>query len=147
MKSNAFKNKKGPASRKENIRDERNVGLGATPKLVFSFKDFDDTQVPPGQSFQDWQSKGLLSTFLENLKHMGEWTVQEACQNDHLTIYGKWPDKSDFRPPKHIAADVKWAVLKSVGGQKIRVAGHIINNVFYVVFLDKEHVFWKMAKR
>ena len=81
MKSNAFKNKKGPASRKENIRDERNVGLGATPKLVFSFKDFDDTQVPPGQSFQDWESKGLLSTFLENFS-----AVQ--IENMHRLISG-----------------------------------------------------------
>lgn len=133
--------RKGPHARKENVRNERRVEEEPL-KLVFSFKDFDETQIPPGQSLQEWEKAGLLSTFLEELKHMSEWTVQDAQQNKRLTIYNNWPPMTKFRYPKHIAPDVKWAVIKSVGGQKIRVAGHIINNVFYVVFLDKNHLFW-----
>lgn len=30
----------------------------------------------------------------------------------------------------------------NIKGQKPRVAGHIIDNVFYVVFLDKDHKFF-----
>lgn len=85
---------------------------------------------------------------LEEFGHMCEWTIQEAQQHKKLTIYGHWPPKSvcEFRQPRHIAEDVKWAVIRSVGGQKARVVGHVIGNVFYVVFLDKNHVFWKSQK-
>ena len=34
-----------------------------------------------------------------------------------------------------------------VKGQKGRVAGHIIDNIFYVVFLDREHRFYITEKR
>jgi hypothetical protein len=34
-----------------------------------------------------------------------------------------------------------------IKGQKGRVAGHIIENVFYLVFLDKEHRFFITEKK
>ena len=33
-----------------------------------------------------------------------------------------------------------------IKGQKGRVAGHIIDNIFYVVFLDREHRFYITEK-
>jgi hypothetical protein len=45
-------------SRKENIREEK-VIKGELPKVVFSFKDFDKDQIPPGQTYEDWQKRLL----------------------------------------------------------------------------------------
>ena len=144
MGSDRFKNRKGPARRREGVRTERPVREEA-PKLLLSFKDFDGTQVPPGQTFKDWEESGLLSAMLEMAVSLGEWNLQEAEEHGRLTVYGKWPKgRTDFKPPRHIADDVKWAGLKKVGGQKHRVVGHVIDNVFYVVFLDKDHRFYKM---
>lgn len=140
--------RKGFRSRKENNREERKTGVEEASKILFSFKDFDCAQVPPGQSYKDWQKEELLAYMLEEFGHLSQWTMQQAQENKILTIYGDFPSKSDFKAPKHIdiASDVQWAVIKNVKGQKGRVAGHVIGNVFYVVFLDKNHVFWKMKK-
>jgi hypothetical protein len=45
----------------------------------------------------------------------------------------------------HIIEDAEWASLHIKG--KERIAGHIIGNVFYVVFLDKDHRFWRTEKK
>lgn len=42
---------------------------------------------------------------------------------------------------------LNWAVIMDIKGQKGRVAGHIIDNIFYVVFLDREHRFYITEKR
>ena len=69
-----------------------------------------------------------------------------AAQQGNITIYGAFPESSDFKIPRFIEGEVKWAVIKDVGGQKHRVAGYLIDNVFYVVFLDKDHKFFKMKQ-
>lgn len=137
--------KKKADQRKENIRSERIVE-GDLPKVVFSFKDFDKTQIPPGQTFEDWQERGYLAYFLEKLAHISELTMIEAKQQKYITEYGTFPKLSDFKHPRHIVQDVNWAVIKKIKGQKGRVAGHIIGNVFYIVFLDLDHAFWKMDR-
>ena len=62
----------------------------------------------------------------------------------YLTIYRDFPERSDFKIPQYFEGDVNWAVIKDIGGQKARVAGYVHENVFYIVFLDKEHKFFKM---
>lgn len=49
--------------------------------------------------------------------------------------------------PAYIEGDVNWAVIMDIKGQKARVAGYIIDSVFYILFLDKEHLFYKMKDR
>lgn len=140
-----FAAKKKADKRKENIRTEKSVE-GDLPKVVFSFKDFDKSQIPPGQTFEDWQEKGCLAYLMEKLCHISELNMIEAKQQKYITLYDSFPKQSDFQHPRHIAPDVSWAVIKKIKGQKGRVAGHIIDNVFYIVFLDFEHKFWKMDK-
>lgn len=132
-------------SRKENIREEK-VITGELPKVVFSFKDFDKGQIPPGQTYEDWQKRGYLAYLLDKLGHISELNMVEAKQQKYITEYGKFPKESKFEHPRHIAPDVKWAVIKKIKGQKGRVAGHIIGNVFYIVFLDIDHLFWLTDK-
>lgn len=138
-----FAIKKKANNRKENIRNERNVE-GDIPKIVFSFKDFDRSQIPPGQTFEEWEKKGLLSYLLEKLVYLSEKNIVEAQQEGYLKIYGNFPPRSDFKHPPHIIENVNWAVIMKIKGQKPRVAGHIIGNVFYIVFLDINHKFFKM---
>lgn len=145
FKERRFSAKKKADSRKENTRTEK-VVEGDLPKVVFSFKDFDRSQVPPGQTFEEWQETGSLAYLMEKLCHISELNMIEAKQQKYITEYGSFPAQSDFQHPKYIAADVRWAVIKKIKGQKGRVAGHIIGNVFYIVFLDLDHKFWKMDK-
>lgn len=146
MRSNRFHPRSQVKRRSENLREERKTNENSAPKIVFSFKDFDNSQIPPGQSFEQWQKDGVLAYFLEQLTSICQWTIQEAQENGVLSIYKKFPPDSDFKWPQHIASDVQWAVIKKVKGQKGRVAGHVIENVFYVVFFDKDHVFWKTKR-
>jgi hypothetical protein len=45
-------NRGGKLGRRENNREERKV-KEELPKMLFSFKDFDKNQIPPGQSYED----------------------------------------------------------------------------------------------
>lgn len=130
----------------ENIREERKTNE-EYPKMLFSFKDFDRNQAPPGQTYEEWQDAELLAYMLEKFGYICELNRNEAIRNGYIKIYGNFPPKSDFEPPNHIAQDVQWAVVMNIKGQKGRVAGHIIEHVFYVVFLDKDHRFYISTKK
>ncbi len=133
-------------SRLQNNKEERPV-KGDLPLMCFSFKDFDQNQCPPGQTYEQWQKDKLLAYMLTKFGYVCQCTVPEALQKGFLKIYDAFPPRSDFRIPQFIEGDVKWAVIMDIKGQKHRVAGHIIDNVFYVVFLDKDHVFYRMKNR
>ena len=128
--------------RKQNNREERSVKQELR-KILFSFKDFDLNQ---GQSFSDWERAQLLSALFEKLRHLSELNMQEANQQKIIKRYDGFPVVTDFEHPRHVADTVEWAVITNIKGQKGRVAGHIIDNVFYIVFLDKDHRFWITKK-
>jgi hypothetical protein len=134
--------------RKSSFREER-VPTIDKDKIVISFKDYDGTQPrKQPQDFQDWQKEGILVEFLEKLPSLCDMTIEEAKKLEMITPYGPFPSNSDYKlPKKHIGKDLHWAVLKKITGQKARVAGHIIDNVFYIVFLDKNHKFWPVEKK
>jgi hypothetical protein len=110
-------------------------------EMLFSFKDFDPTQ---GQTFSQWGDAKLLRVLLDKIKEYSRKTIPEAEQAS-FTIYGVFPSGSCFTHPKHIIPDAIWASMHIQG--KECIAGHIIDNVFYVVFLDKDHHFWPTKKK
>jgi hypothetical protein len=110
-------------------------------KLLFSFKDFDHTQ---GQTFLQWERESLLSVMLDKMKEYSKKTIMEA-QKAGFTIYGSFPPKSLFKQPKYITEDAIWASMHIQG--KECIAGHVVDSVFHVVFLDKDHQFWLTAKK
>lgn len=133
--------------RSQNLRVEKKVS-GALPLLTFNFKDFDTVQCPPGQIFEQWEKDGLLSKLATKFVDLSQKNIVNAQQQELITIYGKFPEKSDFKCPKYIQDEnIQWAVIKDIGGQLHRVAGYIIDSVFYVVFLDKDHKFYKMKNK
>ncbi|MDI9312787.1 MAG: hypothetical protein QM535_21435 [Limnohabitans sp.] len=131
--------------RRQNTKEERIKD--DPPKILFSFRDFDIKQIPPGQNYTHWQKDQLLAYMLEKFGHICAMTITEAQQKSCLKIYDSFPQKTNFKKPQHINDDVHWAVITNIGGQKSRVAGHIIGNVFYVVFLDKDHKFYIADKK
>jgi hypothetical protein len=141
---NKFK-KQSTSERIVNTRTERSVAK-EKQLICFNFKDFDYNQCPPGQTHNEWQDIKLLSAFFDKLYQLSDKSITEAQQHNMITIYKEFPPKSDFNIPKYIKGSVHWAVIKDIGGQKARAAGYVDGNTFYVVFLDKDHLFYKMKK-
>ncbi len=170
-------------------------------KVLFSFRYFDKSQIPPGQTFEDWaqqnaaydcicelqkllenseniigdcdeqalqllQIEEKISEFQQNfdketakknrlaalcdlLVDLSDKTRQEA-EKGIITTYGSFPpdDKTEFKLPKTLQeTNLQWATIQKIDGQKTRVAGFWEANIFYIVFLDADHVFWKSEKK
>lgn len=109
--------------------------------FVVSFEYLDRNQ---GQTFEDWEQEGLLVNMLNTLRDYCQKTMEEN-KSKSFKEYGYFPPKSNFKHPKHVPEDVSWASLHLCG--KACLGGHIIENIFYVVFLDKNHEFWLTEKK
>lgn len=135
------------SKRKINTRDQLSV-KEEDPFMLFSFKDFQyNTQIPPGQYYSEWQEKELLVYMFEKFGYICNKTRVEAEKDKYIKVYYKidFPLNSAFKNP-FPDAKLNWAVIMNIKGQKSRVVGHIIGNVFYVVFLDAEHKFYPSTK-
>jgi len=138
-------------------------------RCKFNFSFFDASQVA-GQDFCEWDSQTGLNSLAELMNKVKEYTKKPLSYwlNQRvgggglkiLAYYGKFPEKSDFTFPSHIPHDVSWARFRL--GNKVRLVGFVIpekfsnkiynvgskdywydSNTFYVVFLDREHKFYK----
>lgn len=76
---------------------------------------------------------------------MKQQTRATAGSDLTLTVYGSLPEaaKTDFDCPLGLQAEKQWAVIRNISGQKPSAAGFFSDNVFYLVYLDKEHKFWR----
>ena len=74
--------------------------------------------------------------------------ITKVMSDEIFTNYNRYPDSSvnDFKCPDGLSKDESWGVIKNIGGQKRRVAGFLRDNVFYIVFFDGDHRFWKSNK-
>ncbi len=145
-KNNKFNAFGSSIERRANNRLERQVAE-EKPLMLFSFKDFQNhSQIPPGQSYTKWQEESLLAYMLEKFGYICNVNRIEAEQNKFIKVYGGFPANSEFDNP-FSDRDLDWAVVMRISGQKGRVAGHIIGHVFYVVFLDAEHLFYPTEKK
>lgn len=128
----------------------------AREKLSFSFKYFDGNQ-QAGQDFKDWndnEKTKLLDKLKEYSKENKQYWLGERVGSGGLTIfeiYGTFPRNSDFSYPLHVPDNVKWARFRLES--KVRLIGFFIDktearekqlstDIFYVVFLDKNHRFY-----
>jgi len=142
-------------------------------RCKFNFSYFDASQ-EAGQDFCDWDSPSGLNSLAGLLNKLKEYTKQPLSYwlNQRvgggglkvLAYYGKFPEKSDFKFPAYIPHDVSWARFRL--GNKVRLIGFVIpekitnemnkavvkdshydSNTFYVVFLDREHQFYKTEQK
>jgi len=145
-KNNKFSPLGSSVERKANNRIERQVAE-ERPLMLFSFKDFQyNSQIPPGQTYTEWQMEDLLAYLLEKFGYICNVNRIEAEQNKFIKVYGEFPANSEFDDP-FPDRELQWAVIMKIAGQKGRVAGHVIGHVFYVVFLDAEHKFFPSEKK
>lgn len=114
------------------------------PLIVLSFRDFDRNQ---GQSFEEWEEERLLALAISKLREICQLTVGQATSQQIIKPYTKvgFPPNSDFTHPRHVLPDIIWCSMHIQG--KECVIGHFEDNIFHLVFLDKEHQFWKTKKR
>lgn len=142
-------NKKGFIQGKSSKKSSELTGISANDtvnekikrKFVVSFEYLDRNQ---GQTFEEWEEAGLLVNLLNTLREYCQKTIEEN-KGKNFKEYGFFPPDSNFKHPKHVPNDVSWASLHLSG--KVCLGGHIVENVFYVVFLDKNHEFWKVEKK
>ncbi len=113
-------------------------------RIVLSFQDFDRNQ---GQSFEIWEDEKLLALAVSKLQAVCSLTKEEATRQQIIKQYakGEFPPKSDFYHPKHIQADIAWCSMHIQG--KECVIGYFDENIFNIVFLDKDHRFWITEKK
>jgi hypothetical protein len=116
---------------------------GQSPRfVVFSLKDFDINQ---GQSFEEWEKDQILSHLLTRLREISAHTIENALSKKIITLYDSFPTNTEFKHPKHIYRAVRWGTIHING--KIRICGYLEENIFYIVFLDKDHQFWISKKK
>lgn len=111
--------------------------------FVVSFQHLDRNQ---GQTFEEWNKEKLLVNMLDTIRNYCLKPIHEQF-SDKFKAYGDFPpsDKTKFKYPKHVPSDVNWASLHLSG--KVCLAGYINENVFNIVFLDKNHEFYLSEKK
>jgi hypothetical protein len=110
-------------------------------EFCVSLKHFDPSQ---GQSFEEWEKAELLAKLLNRWHgHSSKPMIQ--CFDKKFKIYDAFPENSKFKHPKHVTRDAQWASMHIQS--KECIAGHVIGNVFYLVFLDRHHEFWPTDKK
>ena len=134
---------------------------GAGDLIAISFKYFCINQVPVGQNFSDWKDSmrlDLLQKLAEYTKYnRNHWKNEFSNGLPLLAEYGSFPKNTDFSIPSNIPCpdELNWSRFRLM--QKVRVCGFFVTkdiakkyslseNTFYVVFLDKDHRFYKTEK-
>lgn len=138
------KGKKNSSTPKRELKSLPLRSPERNPYIVLSLKDLDRNQ---GQTLEDWQEEEILAKAIERLQGLCSLTVSEAQGQAKISIYNKidFPENSDFKYPRHIPEDVTWASVRLAN--KPRIIGYLVEHIFYVVFLDKDHKFWITEKK
>ncbi len=131
-----------------------------TIRCKFNFSYFDKTQ-SAGQDFADWPEKQIL-TLLDTLKEYCKNSLTQWITMSKYVNYGVFPLNSDFTHPKHVPHQAQWGRFRldnktrlvgfTVPGELHRTPHKITKelfdkNTFYVVFLDKDHKFYKTERK
>lgn len=113
-------------------------------KIVLNFSEHDVNQ---GQDFEEWENENILALAINKLKGVCGLTRLEAVSQRIIKEYkkGVFPPSSDFTHPKHVPDDICWCSMHIQG--KECIIGYFDDHVFNVVFLDKDHKFWKTEKK
>lgn len=142
-KENKFKERSSSSYNREVKNRELRSGR-REPFVVLSFRDYDRNQ---GQSFKEWEDEELLALAISKLHAVCGLTRIEATQQQIIKEYpkGEFPTNTDFYHPKHIPTDIAWCSMHIQG--KECIIGYFDDNIFNVVFLDKNHRFWITEKK
>lgn len=135
--------------------NEKNVFIGRlSDLLLFSFKYYQ--HYDGGQSFEEWESAKILADLNNKIHDFSGKTKNELLNDRTLELYDSYPKGSKFTKPKALAeTNITWARLRLTGGR--RLAGFFVNDalldkadkkdIFYIVFLDRNHEFAPSTKK
>jgi hypothetical protein len=143
-KNSKFKERSTGSANTRQLRG-RELQTGIKPRfIVLSLKDFDRSQ---GQTFENWETDGLLALALAKLQAVCSLTRTEATHKQIIKEYGKgeFPAHSEFYHPKHVDNNIAWCSMHIQG--KECVIGYFDDHIFNIVFLDKDHKFWITEKK
>lgn len=112
-------------------------------RMEYSFLHLDENQSPLGQKLLEWEEDGLLSKMVQRFKDVS--SLEWPPFNDKFKRYDTWHQNCQFKWPGNVPDDACWASMHIQG--KECVIGHIVQTVFYVVFLDRNHQFWPTEKK
>lgn len=118
----------------------------------------------PASSFDDLDKDELVKLLAKFInfsdKSLLDWSNETAGGHSLYVNYRRFPRNTDFKHPLSVPYDVCWSRFRV--GSKLRVVGFVVpdsfhgvnkdgflydKNTFYVVFIDKEHRFYKTEKR
>ena len=116
-----------------------------------------------GQDFRDWEHKQLYELF-DKLKEyskfpLSHWENEKLGKYPLFTTYSQFPTNTEFRKPKSVPHQAIWGRFHLEGDS--RLIGFVLpneykdqeqnkcgyrfdTNTFYIVFLDKDHRFYKL---
>lgn len=108
--------------------------------ITFSWVKLDINQ---GQSIDEWEESGLLSQLCKMMRQIGQLETSQVLAQQIVKQYTQvgFPPNSEFEIPKHVYPTY-WTVIHIKPNSKEVVVGYLEDNVFHIVFLDKEHKFW-----
>jgi hypothetical protein len=135
--------KKKPHNEKSDIKKYLEEAAAKASELennyfLISYRHLDKSQ---GDSFYNWEQQGMLARAMDVLSDYCKSPLNQQF-SDKFTCYGAYPSaKSGYKCPSYVPEDANWARIHVTGTQVL--AGHIVDNVFYVVFLDPDHSFYK----
>ncbi|MEA2018543.1 MAG: hypothetical protein U9N59_08850 [Campylobacterota bacterium] len=134
-----------------------------TSRCKFNFSYFRKDEA--SQDFKDW-NQNELSKLLDKLKDYSKsslkyWESQYQGNYPTFVKYDSFPIRTDFTKPKHIPHQAIWSRFHLEN--KVRLIGFVVpdeydgtvhdktnkrfdTNTFYIVYLDKEHRFYKVEK-
>ena len=122
---------------------------------------FDGSQ-EAGQDISQWnkkQQEDLFNKLKELSKNTKKYWLNTRCGSGglkRLAVYGNFPINTDFKCPKNIPDNVSWARFRMDNMMRIVVfflneeeskARCLSSDVFYIVFLDKDHRFYKTEEK
>lgn len=119
-----------------------------SPKVLLSFEDLDIVQ---GQTLKQWSDAGILLKLIEVTAVLNKLTFSQAITQSLIAEYNVndntkfsadgMPKDSEWKYPINLKQErVKWCKIRL--GSTRRVIGFMKENVFHVVFLDKNHKFY-----
>lgn len=136
-------------------------------RCKFNFSYYDGSQ-EPAVEISDLDHLFLVE-LLEKLRHfsrfkLSHWLHERAGSGGLkiLSLYGAFPVSSDFKHPRNVPHDIRWARFRL--DNMTRLIGFVVPaensnlpsknkdflydvNTFYVVFVDKDHRFYKNEDR
>ena len=138
MVSKKKKYRNDPAYLKE--QGKRNAVGNKQRNITFSFSKHIKGE---GQTIEEWAKLDLLKPLVLRMKYLGQHPSLFVRQKRWIKEYHKviFPSNSGFKEPKHVVG-VTWAVMHVSDKSKEVVVGYIEDDVFFIVFLDKDHKFW-----